>query len=54
MAAVEMIVGAFKYPFNHAYDVYSGAGYGAFGTPAIAIAPQATHGRKKVLVSVRL
>jgi hypothetical protein len=50
-AATDLTIGAFRYPFNDAYDVYRSAGRGAFRS-AITMAPQVTQARKRMLVSV--
>lgn len=52
-AVIGMTIGALRYPFNDAFDVYRGSARSTSRTPAITIAPQLAQARKGVLMSVR-
>ena len=52
-ALIGPLVGAVRYPFNNAFDVYRGDARGASGGSAVTVMPLVTPTRNGVLVSVR-
>lgn len=51
-ALIGMTIGALRYPFNHAFDVYRGDVRNASRRPSITIGPQISRERKGAFVSV--